>query len=202
MKFIKAIQKRLTVVMVSVLTMTYGYSLASSNVVHLKNIGQSFLKIEQETTQFFNPNSDAPYNECCIKIRNILTDFHSKIENITRSGKTDTFTMLIDNLGREVHKHFNALYGIINQYNGKPDQTTKFVGDIKRVFNSEVIFSSIQTKLTALHEAALAANDNDAAQVIEQLIGVLAKKNAEWNKKSSFTLLSGLTTRMNLNPAQ
>lgn len=200
MKFIKAIQKKLTVVVVGVLAMTYGYSHASGNVVHLKNIGQCFMKVEQETTRFFNPSCEVPYNDCCIAIHNILVDFENKIENITRSGKTDELTMLVDNLGREVHKHFNALYGIIKQYNGKPNQTSKFVGDIKRVFNTEVIFNTISTKLATLKQIALETGDAESVQVIEQLMGILVKKGAEWNKKSDLKLLSGLTKRMSLNP--
>ncbi len=196
MKNVTVITKNWTrVALCAVAVSSYAHS-SEVSVTMVKQTGSFIVKVEQILSQFFNANSSVSYNECDISLNKALSEFINKIENLVESAD-DALTKKAYDIAQEARKHFNAAYSVIKQYNGKPaSDATKFKSDIERVFSPDIAFSSITTKLRTLYKDAENANHAELMHVIQQLMLVLEKKNAEWKNKSKPGLLTGLTIRM------
>ena len=162
----------------------------------VKSTGSFIVKVEQILSQFFNKDNDISYNDCDILLGKTLSEFINKIEQLAENTNNKFVKMSYD-IAVEARKHFNAAYSVIKQYNGRPaTDAPKFKNDIERIFSPEVAFSSITTKLQTLYKEAEATQQTELMHVIQQLMLVLEKKKAEWNKKSGPSLLTGLAIRM------
>lgn len=196
MNFIKTIQKNWTHVALSAMALATVPSYGSNSVILIKQSASFIVKIEQELSKFFNKTNNTPYNTITLSLGKILSEFEQSIDQTKRS-QNDKFSEKAYGIAQEARKHFNAAYGVIKQYNGKPSQYAgNFVNDLSCVFDPEIAFNSISIKLVELLEEATAANETELVHIIQQVISVLEKKKNEWNKKGKPTLLLGLTIRM------
>jgi len=196
MKIIMNLKQNWIKIALCSLSLANAYSFASNSVTLIKQSGLFIIKIEQELAKFFSTDNTTPYNTYTISLGKILSDFEKNIDLITRTPG-DKLSNKAYEIAQEARKHFSAAFGIITQYNGKnPQEARKFADDLSVVFSTEEAFKSILGKLNSLLKDASDAEETELVRVIQQLINTLEKKNAEWNKKSKLTLLTGLTLRM------
>jgi len=178
-----------------VLTTANSYIHAKNSTTVIKNLGNFIIKIEDILTQFFNDKDKTPYSEFVLHLGKTISDFEHKLEHVTRTPDDSYITDACE-IAQYGRQQFNAAYGIIKQYKGKPaDQVVKFVQDLQKVFSPDTAFTTLVKKLTALQKKAEETQDENLTHIIQQLIHVIEKKKDKWTP--SLSMLSKLRFRMN-----
>lgn len=199
----KAILSKVAVITFMLMTGSYTYTNhhhGDANHHYMTNIDSIinvFMPTEKLLAGFFNSSNKTPYNTFVEELTIILNDFQRKIETITRNHNDDLSTE-INTLMDYVAQHFNVLFNIFKEYNGKPaTYAPEFSIKIKGEFNTEKIFGEIISKLKTLRAKAVHADHKHLVKKIDCLSQLIQKKKTEWSAKPDWVLFAGLTTRMN-----
>lgn len=171
-----------------------------------KAIGAFYMAEDQLLTQFFSSDNQTPYSDFLTAMIRKETEYLNKLMIVQPKGPLSKKT---HEVAQEAHKHFSAVIGVIKQYNKPNDNSNnknkqnnnnkdvaQFINDMNRVFDPEIAFTAISTKLQVILKEAEAAQETELVAVIQQLINILKKKHIEWVNKGKLTLLAGLTKRM------
>jgi len=182
------------VALLTLATMTFLPAYGSAAGDYLKNF-KDFFKIETVLSNFFDSNNKTPYRTLATKIGNDFAQYERALEAITRSPHDGCAT-----LAHEVVEYsrqlFSAIYGIIKKYEGKDTKEVhNFKLDIKRVFDPEVAFEKIISKLEILKKKAIIEEQNELVLQITAIIAEIKRKRDSWIKKSELQLGMGLITR-------
>ena len=183
------------VALLTLAIMTTSYAHGSMASTYLKNF-KDFFRIETVLANFFDSNNKTPYRTLTTKIGNDFAQYERILESITRSPQDDCAALAHD-VVEYSRQLFSAIYGVIKKYEGKDaKEVNNFKIDIKRVFDPEVAFATIISKLEILKKKAIIEEHNDLVVQITAIIAEIKKKRDNWLKKTDFQLGMGLITRM------
>ena len=197
----KNIMKKSTLSRVALLATLISVAGAYANTEHettMQDFGAFVYSVERNFTDFFSQANKTSYATHMNGLEKLFTDFQRKIEAAVTRKSNDVLSKDIHDLIDYATQQFGIAHNIMKKYNGKPaNEAANFGAEIKRDFNTEKVFGEIVAKLKVLKCKAIEAKEDALAKKIETIITMIEKKRKEWNAKSDWSLLAGLTYRMN-----
>ncbi len=162
----------------------------------INQLGKFVLRTEQCLSIFFNSKNVEPYPKHMQQLAAILDEFEVQFGNMTRSGAS-TIKGEVQNLAHEVYIEFKAAYTVLNKYSNKKSKCANdLVTDLGRVFNLQVLFAKIQTKLKELEKKAKEQGDTKLVALIKKFDFFVGKKRTAWGSMVRAALYGALCKRM------
>ena len=174
-----------------------GIAYGTEHETTMQNFGAFVYEVERHFTDFFSQTNKTSFATYITALEKLFTDFKRKIEAAISRGANDELTKEINDLVDYALRQFSIACNIMKKYNGKPSsEAANFGTEIKRDFNTEKVFGEIVAKLKVLKCKAVQIGDDALTKKIETIITMIEKKRKEWNAKSDWSLLAGLSHRM------
>jgi hypothetical protein len=197
----KNIMKKSTLSRVALLATLISITGAYANTEHettMQDFGAFVYAVERTFTDFFSQSNKTSYATHMIGLEKLFADFKRKIDAVVTRGNNDALTKEINDLIDYATQQFSIAHNIMKKYNGKSSsEAANFGAEIKKDFNTEKVFGEIVAKLKVLRCKAIESKDDALTKKIETIITMIEKKRKEWGAKSDWSLLAGLTYRMN-----
>ena len=194
----KSIMSKVALLTLTIMTFSPIHGSMATDVTsdYLK-VFKDFFKTERVVSTFFDSNDKTRWNLLRTKMGNDLAQYENALEAITRRSQ-DSCATLAHDVVEYSRQLFSAIYGVIKKYEGNDaKEVNNFKLDIKRVFDPEVAFEKIISKLETLKKKAVLEGHNELVLQITAIIAEIKKKRDSWIKKSEFQLGMGLITRFN-----